>query len=133
MAPNQLKFEPIPGQIVFNDDEPTMEKVKPEKIEEAKIKIDVKAQRSMLKLNERVTLPAMCSIKTEGGTRTGVDLICVLDVSSSMNGKKIALVKDTMKFLLEALTPQDRLSIITFNDKGTRNTPLRPVNIQNIQ
>lgn len=59
-------------------------------------------------------LPAMVSMKTEGGSRTSVDLICVIDVSGSMMGEKIELVRSTMKYLLEALTPADRLSIITF-------------------
>lgn len=45
-------------------------------------------------------LPAMCSIKTSGGARTNVDLICVIDVSGSMSGDKIQLVKSTMKYLL---------------------------------
>ena len=75
----------------------------------------------------------MCSLKTSGGARVGVDLICVLDVSGSMGGNKIELLKDTMKFLLEALSPEDRLSIITFNTEGKRHTPLKAVNIQNIQ
>jgi len=38
-------------------------------------------------------LPAMCSIKASGGTRTSVDLICVVDVSGSMSGEKINLVR----------------------------------------
>lgn len=40
----------------------------------------------MAKLKEETMLPAMCSLKTEGGSRTSVDLICVIDVSGSMNG-----------------------------------------------
>lgn len=31
-------------------------------------------------------LPAMCSLKTSGGIRSSVDLICVIDVSGSMSG-----------------------------------------------
>jgi Mg-chelatase subunit ChlD len=71
-----------------------------------------------VKLKEAQTMPAMISLKTEGGERTNVDLICVIDVSGSMSGEKIALVKSTMKYLLDALTPADRLSIITFENFG---------------
>ena len=55
-------------------------------IKEAKINIEIKAQRSMAKLKEEVMLPAMCSLSTEGGNRTSVDLICVIDISGSMGG-----------------------------------------------
>ena len=53
---------------------------------DVKIEISIKAQRSMAKLKEAQTLPAMISLKTEGGSRTNVDLICVIDVSGSMSG-----------------------------------------------
>ena len=69
----------------------------------------------------------MCSLKTSGGSRTSVDLICVIDVSGSMDGEKIQLVKDTIKFLIETLTPSDRLSIITFNSGGRRVCGLKCV------
>lgn len=79
-GPNQAK-----QPDVFNDDEAIVEKVKEEK-KDAKIEISIKAQRSMAKLKEEVMLPAMVSLKTEGGSRTSVDLICVIDVSGSMSG-----------------------------------------------
>jgi Mg-chelatase subunit ChlD len=74
----------------------------------------------------------MISLKTNGGSRTDVDLICVIDVSWSMNGDKIQLVKNTMKYLLEMLTPSDRLSIITFNTKGERICGLKCVTQENM-
>ena len=69
----------------------------------------------------------MCSIKTSGGSKSNVDLICVVDVSGSMNGEKIQLVRDTLKYLLEALSPADRLSIITFESYGVRINGLKAV------
>ena len=81
----------------------------------------------MAKLKEEVMLPAMVSLRTEGGYRTSVDLICVIDVSGSMMGEKIELVRSTMKYLLEALTPADRLSIITFESWGKRVCGLKCV------
>lgn len=81
----------------------------------------------MAKLKEEVMLPAMVSLRTEGGSRTSVDLICVIDVSGSMMGEKIELVRSTMKYLLEALTPADRLSIITFESWGERVCGLKCV------
>jgi uncharacterized protein with von Willebrand factor type A (vWA) domain len=86
----------------------------------------------MIKLKEETIMPAMCSIKTSGGAKSNVDLICVIDVSGSMSGDKIQLVRDTMKFLLETLTPDDRLCIITFNDRGRRINGLKRVTKENM-
>ncbi len=60
---------------------------------EGKIDISLIAQRSQVKLGEVTVLPAMCKIVSSGGSRTSVDLVCVIDVSGSMNGEKIELVK----------------------------------------
>lgn len=69
----------------------------------------------------------MVQVKTSGGERTSVDLICVIDVSGSMSGQKLDLVKETMKYLIETLTPSDRLSIITFQSQASRICPLKAV------
>lgn len=75
----------------------------------------------------------MVSLKTSGGSRTSVDLICVIDNSGSMNGEKIELVRETMRFLLETLTPSDRLSIVTFNSAANRCCGLKCVTGENMQ
>lgn len=72
-------------------------------------------------------LPAMCQVVSSGGSRTSVDLICVIDVSGSMSGPKIELVRETMRVLIETLTPSDRLSIITFESFGHRICPLKAI------
>lgn len=90
-----------------------------------KIDVSLISQRSQVKLGEVTVLPAMCKITSSGGSRTSVDLICVIDVSGSMQGSKLNLVKDTMKVLIEILTPSDRLSIITFDSDGERICPLK--------
>jgi len=69
----------------------------------------------------------MATLKSSGGSRTSVDLICVIDNSGSMQGEKIGLVKETINFLLETLTPSDRLSIITFNSYANRLCGLKTV------
>ena len=74
----------------------------------------------------------MCQVVSSGGARTSVDLICVIDVSGSMSGQKIELVKETMRVLIETLTPSDRLSIITFESSGHRICPLKAVTQENL-
>lgn len=58
-------------------------------------------------------------------TRAPVDLITVLDVSGSMAGTKLALLKRAMGFVIQNLGPSDRLSIIAFSSTARRLFPLR--------
>lgn len=63
--------------------------------------------------------PVVISVKTEDveseDFRSGLDLVMLVDVSGSMRGEKIKLVKDTLLFIIDELTENDRLSIIAFN------------------
>ncbi|XP_038706283.1 E3 ubiquitin-protein ligase WAV3-like [Tripterygium wilfordii] len=54
-----------------------------------------------------------------------VDLVTVLDVSGSMAGTKLALLKRAMGFVIQNLGPSDRLSVIAFSSTARRIFPLR--------
>ncbi|KAG9151215.1 hypothetical protein Leryth_002775 [Lithospermum erythrorhizon] len=58
-------------------------------------------------------------------SRTPVDLVTVLDVSGSMAGTKLALLKQAMGFVIQNLGPSDRLSVIAFSSVARRLFPLR--------
>lgn len=58
-------------------------------------------------------------------TRAPADLVTVLDVSGSMAGTKLALLKRAMGFVIENLGPSDRLSVIAFSSTARRLFPLR--------
>ncbi|KAL6635309.1 hypothetical protein ACP70R_027980 [Stipagrostis hirtigluma subsp. patula] len=58
-------------------------------------------------------------------TRAPVDLITVLDVSGSMAGTKLALLKRAMGFVIQNLGSADRLSVIAFSSSARRLFPLR--------
>lgn len=58
-------------------------------------------------------------------SRAPVDLVTVLDVSGSMAGTKIALLKRAMGFVIQNLGPSDRLSVIAFSSTARRIFPLR--------
>ena len=45
----------------------------------------------------------------------GVDLICIVDVSGSMEGNKIELVKDSLKYLVNLMNEQDNMVLIIFS------------------
>uniref|UniRef100_A0A0E0K2I7 RING-type domain-containing protein n=1 Tax=Oryza punctata TaxID=4537 RepID=A0A0E0K2I7_ORYPU len=57
--------------------------------------------------------------------RAPVDLVTVLDVSGSMAGTKLALLKRAMGFVIQHLGPSDRLSVIAFSSTARRLFHLR--------
>lgn len=62
---------------------------------------------------------------TSQNPRAPVDLVTVLDVSGSMAGTKLALLKRAMGFVVQNLGPSDRLSVIAFSSTARRVFPLR--------
>lgn len=129
------------SSTVFNDDEEVhqfegkYEGNKPDVDLSKLIKLEIKSTQKVIRLDPKndQRVPVMVSIKSfddkkkepkEGvesvkapetkNQRPGIDLICVIDVSGSMSGEKIELVKKSMSYLLELLSENDRLSIITF-------------------
>ncbi|KHG21439.1 Uncharacterized protein F383_28094 [Gossypium arboreum] len=57
--------------------------------------------------------------------RAPVDLVTLLDISGSMSGTKLALLKRAMGFLIQNLGCNDRLSVIAFSSNARRLFPLR--------
>lgn len=82
------------------------------------------------------TIPLMATIKTKDvkvqDKRLGLDLIFIVDVSSSMMGSKIELVQETLSFILGELAPQDRVSIVKFCHESQILTPLMPMTKENV-
>lgn len=58
-------------------------------------------------------------------TRAPIDLVTVLDVSGSMAGSKLCLLKSAMCFVIQNLGSSDRLSIVAFSSAARRVFPLR--------
>ncbi|KAM0833788.1 hypothetical protein ACQ4PT_064054 [Festuca glaucescens] len=56
--------------------------------------------------------------------RAPLDLVTVLDVSGSMSGHKLALLKQAMRFVIDNLGPADRLSVVSFSSEARRVTRL---------
>jgi len=57
--------------------------------------------------------------------RAPIDLVTVLDVSGSMSGMKLELLKRAMAFLISNLSPADRLSVVVFSSTAKRVFPLK--------
>ncbi|KAJ5126119.1 hypothetical protein N7526_008296 [Penicillium atrosanguineum] len=47
-----------------------------------------------------------------------IDIVVVIPVSSSMQGLKITLLRDALKFLVQNLGPRDRMGLVTFGSSG---------------
>ena len=48
------------------------------------------------------------------------DLICIIDISGSMSGRKIELVKKSLKILVQLMDKNDRICLILFESKGEK-------------
>ena len=88
---------------------------------------------SKVKLSEDFTsnMPIALQIKTKSNKmiRPAIDLMCVVDVSGSMISRKLNLVKDSLRYLMKILGPEDRIAIVIFSTVAhyitpwVRNTP----------
>jgi len=61
---------------------------------------------------------------SEAAPRKAVDLVCVLDRSGSMTGCKLEDMKAALKGVFQELGGWDRVSVVTFSDGASRDTPL---------
>ncbi|PSR99966.1 Von Willebrand factor, type A protein [Actinidia chinensis var. chinensis] len=59
------------------------------------------------------------------GRRAPIDLVTVLDVSGSMSGAKLQMLKRAMRLVISSLGSADRLSIVAFSASPKRLLPLR--------
>lgn len=57
--------------------------------------------------------------------RAPVDIVVALDVSGSMDGKKLDLCKTTLTLLLRELSPNDRFGLVTFGSHVNLQIPSR--------
>ncbi|KAK1687177.1 hypothetical protein QYE76_048025 [Lolium multiflorum] len=64
------------------------------------------------------------SAAASAAARAPLDLVTVLDVSGSMRGNKLELLKLAMGFVIDNLGPADRLSVVSFSDEAIRRIRL---------
>lgn len=57
--------------------------------------------------------------------RAPIDLVTVLDISGSMHGSKLSLLKRAVVFVIDNMGPSDRISIVSFSTQARRILPLR--------
>lgn len=128
---NVLNQLPTPREpSVFDDDEPVDHQ--PENGSLSGEAIDVKTypefsavSRSATHNNFTILIHLQAFSSRRQNSRAPVDLITVLDISGSMAGTKLALLKRAMGFVIQHLGPSDRLSVISFSSTARRLFPLR--------
>jgi len=97
------------------------------------VDLDIKLKQKIMNLNPNVTqiIPMLVTLNAKEMSdtqKTSVDLVCVIDKSGSMSGRKLELLKETFKSLMDLLNEQDRLSVVTFDSFSKRITPLLAMN-----
>ena len=56
--------------------------------------------------------------KEQTAQKVNADLICVIDISGSMSGAKIHLVRESLKVLIDMMDPKDRIALVLFSDSA---------------
>ena len=95
------------------------------------LKMSLQASDTKIRLSKNdISFPVMVSLKeTElekmenqedinNGDEATVDLFCVIDRSTSMRSKKLNILKQCLKYCLELLKPNDRISLIQFGSES---------------
>ncbi|KAJ8631283.1 hypothetical protein MRB53_024606 [Persea americana] len=77
---------------------------------------------------EFATLVSLHAPPAHHHTRAPIDLAVVLDVSGSMAGTKLVLLKRAVRFVVQHLSPADRLAIVTFSSSALRVLRLQRMN-----
>jgi hypothetical protein len=58
------------------------------------------------------------SMRLPAAVHVPVDIVVVIPISSSMQGVKISLVRDALKFMVQNLGERDRMGLVTFGSSG---------------
>lgn len=65
-----------------------------------------------------VQLGFTSGVSAETFRRAPLNLVAVVDRSGSMSGRKLVLVKETLLEIRRKLRPEDRISVVTFDDRA---------------
>ncbi|KAF5739809.1 hypothetical protein HS088_TW12G01020 [Tripterygium wilfordii] len=84
------------------------------------VALKVKAPRPLSPTHSSHTAPFL-----DPSLRAPIDLVTVLDVSDSMTGAKLQMLKRAMRLVVASLGSTDRLSIVAFSVNPKRLLPLR--------
>lgn len=148
----QLEEEDYPHLIDYNEDQddyieesPTKEHITQTKsqknlnINKEKIldlKVSLGSNSIKLDKEKSTKIPILVSIsetqideeKTEDAS---IDLICLIDCSGSMDGHKLAEVQKSLIYMVELMSENDRMALVSFNSEATVLNSLRICTLEN--
>jgi Ca-activated chloride channel family protein len=87
--------------------------------------VDPEEPKTVLEVPEAEVIEGIQTLWRE--VKKPVDLVVAMDVSGSMEGKKIASARQSLLEFINLLDDRDRLQIILFNHNLTTLTPLTPL------
>ncbi len=88
-------------------------------------KIDISDSNQLVYLLVTITPPK------QTGEQLPLNISLVIDKSTSMQGKRLQNVKTAVELLIEKLSPEDTLSIISFSDRAQLVTPAEQISNRN--
>lgn len=88
------------------------------------VNLKAAAAASVARQNPKINQAGLPKLSHTRSSRAPIDLVTVLDISGSMVGTKLALLKRAMGFVIQHLGSNDRLSVIAFSSKARRLFPL---------
>ncbi|KAL7109670.1 hypothetical protein ACP275_06G188800 [Erythranthe tilingii] len=111
----------MPEPLEFYDDDPLLEPSSASIVEAIPERPAISASEpvSLFTVLLKLKAPSL-SADAISSQRAPIDLVTVLDVSGSMSGNKLSLVKQAVHFVIDNLGPYDRLSIVSFSSQARR-------------
>ena len=90
------------------------------------MKTNITLDRNMIAVAVDETVHVMVELTAPAApaARSPIDVVAVVDRSSSMDGEPIRSVRDALGRLSRLLTPDDRLGVVTFADEAQEVLPL---------
>ena len=99
------------------------------------LSISAYSEYASVNYTENKDIYGLVSIATRGEInvikRASIDLVCVIDVSGSMAGEKLKLVKESLVFITNQLKDNDRLAVVTFGSRVDLTYDLNSMNESN--
>ncbi|CAM0883134.1 unnamed protein product [Alopecurus aequalis] len=125
-APPSSSQQP-PRRPTFQDDEPVQETVQAEATNGgAAVVLKTHCEfPAVARGSSRDNFAVLVHVKAPSAAaseaaRAPLDLVAVLDISGSMAGRKLQLLKQAMGFVIDNLGSADRLSVVSFSNNASR-------------
>jgi len=67
--------------------------------------------------DEFIVMATLTAPFFEAASRASIDLVAVIDRSGSMEGEKIRLVQETLRFMIDQLKASDSLALVLYSDQ----------------